>query len=208
MIAREENTSRSYVYKISSTNRIRIDQESKEIENIHLNNADLSPGYMSAKKGLELTSSLDREERRKLYVDFHNDLSNEEIIRKYGWDPIIVELERVGYENASRFKPHELQKDLLDALRLSYNRVEKLYSNQELINLIVSHINYKINQIIDNFSANPPHGYSRIICAKCKCYIPGVIYNSSLVPNYMRYLFNTTFCQGCHQFTRPVLPRL
>ena len=207
VIAEEENTTKSYVYKIGSANRIKIDQESKEIKIIDQNNADLSPEYMSTKKGLEWTSSLGREERKKLYVDFHNDLSNEEIIRKYGWDPIIVERERVGCENASRFKPHELQNDLLNALGLTCNRGGKLYSNREIIDLIFSHINYKINQIITNFSANPPPGYSGIICAKCKSYIPGVIYNSSLVPSYMRYLFNTTLCQVCHQFT-PILPRL
>lgn len=206
IIAREEKTTKNYVYKVGSTGRLKINQESEETKNVGHNNADLSSEYLSTKKGLERTSSLSREERKKLYRYFHDDLSDEEIIRMHGWDPIIVALERVGHDNASGFKPYELQKDLLQALGISNDRVGKLNTNKELISFILNHINYAINQITTNFPENPPYGYSRIICAKCKIYIPGVIYNPSLVPSNMHYLFKTTLCQVCQRFV--LMPRL
>lgn len=202
VIAQEENTSRSYVYKISSVNRIKIGQESKKIKNIDQNNADLNLEHMSTKKGLEWTSSLGREDRKKLYRDFYCDLSDEEIIRRYGLDPIIVANERVGYENASRFKPHEFQKELLIALGKPPEEAEfivnkGLLSNSELINIFMSKFQSTLNYMITNYSTNPPSGWSRPTCIECHAYIPGFIYNHLEIPHYLALMLKS-HCQKCY----------
>jgi hypothetical protein len=211
VIAQEENTSRSYVYKISSANKIKIGRESKKIKNIDQNNADLNPEYMSTKKGLEWTSSLGREDRKKLYRDFYGDLSDEQIIRRYGYDPIIVASERLGYENASRFKPHESQKGLLLALGKPPEEVESimsrgLLSNSELINIFTSHFQRALNYMQTNYSTNPPPGWSRPKCIACQSYIPGFIYNESEIPHYLALMLKSQ-CQNCYNcqyaFLRP-----
>jgi len=207
VIARDEKTSKSYVYKISSTESKKIAQESKEVKNIGQNPNDPSLEDLTQKDG-DKTSLLSREDRKKMYNDIYNDLSEVEIVRKYGWDPAIIKREQEGYYELLGFKPYALQKDLLEALGIHPEVVEasinkdKLRSNQELIRFIISQVdsaieygvNNTINKMFSPYSTKLPHGWSTLKCNKCGSYIQGIIYNSSLVPSYMDYIFRTILC--------------
>jgi hypothetical protein len=218
IIAREEKTSKSYVYKISSTESKRIAQESEEGKNIGQNPTDPSFEDLPQKDG-DKTSSLSCEDRKKMYNDIYNDLSEVEIVRKYGWDPAIVKREYEGYYELSRFKPTALQKDLLEAFGIPTEVVEasikdKLFSNQELIRFIISRVDsaieYNVKNTIDKmfspYSPKLPRGWSTVKCGKCGSCVPGLIYNPSLVSTSIDYIFRTSLCQYCHRIASRVLP--
>lgn len=217
-IAHDEKTSRNYVYKISSLEKIRT-------ISTRMKNAELDVGN---DQGLEdkpkndvenMTSPLKPELRKKVYNDFFNDLSDRQIIGKYGLDPVIMKRERQGSYEVSDFIPHIFQKELLMALGKPANEADqiidankdKLLSNQALIGFVLRYANMKIgerlnfliNEMISDLSINLPPDYSRLTCINCVQPMPGLIFSIKSLPQHIGNVmfFSCFLCKRCYDNT-------
>jgi hypothetical protein len=144
-----------------------------------------------------------------LFTEFLAGKKPEEIIAEHGIDPEIVEKEYQRFLKLRGMDRLDLQKSILKLsgtyptdLKPMINKLESrtMLSNEEVMALVNSGCNNHVLKLISDVTATLPGIIIRPSCSKCDRYIPGILYDATILNGSVIFEENGNYlCSDCIQ---------
>jgi hypothetical protein len=144
-----------------------------------------------------------------LFTEFLAGKKPEEIIAEHGIDPEIVEKEYQRFLKLRGMDRLDLQKSILKLsgtyptdLKPMINKLESrtMLSNEEVMGLVNSGCNNHVLKLISDVTATLPGIIIRPSCSKCDRYIPGILYDATILNGSVIFEENGNYlCSDCIQ---------
>jgi hypothetical protein len=144
-----------------------------------------------------------------LFTEFLAGKKPEEIIAEHGIDPEIVEKEYQRFLKLRGMDILDLQRSILKLsgtyptdLKPMINKLESrtMLSNEEVMALVNSGCNNHVLKLISDVTATLPGIIIRPSCSKCDRYIPGILYDATILNGSVIFEENGNYlCSDCIQ---------
>jgi hypothetical protein len=144
-----------------------------------------------------------------LFTEFLAGKKPEEIIAEHGIDPEIVEKEYQRFLKLRGMDRLDLQRSILKLsgtyptdLKPMINKLESrtMLSNEEVMALVNSGCNNHVLKLISDVTATLPGIIIRPSCSKCDRYIPGILYDATILNGSVIFEENRNYlCSDCIQ---------